>query len=210
MQDMYYPVMDNKRKELWDRLENEPERAYMAFQSFLSLPSGERTIVEAYRSHVGNPEAVKPSDTWVRWSREYAWAERVAARDDHMASKRREAFERGLEEEAERQGTLAERTRGRKNELMTVAYEKAMEALEDESWVNANLRAQDVIGIIKLHIEEVKAFEVMQEPKEETWTEEDDADFRERILPLLEAERAQEEASEEGEEDSEDSQDGES
>jgi hypothetical protein len=28
-------------------LENEPERAYRAFECFLSLPSGERTLLEA-------------------------------------------------------------------------------------------------------------------------------------------------------------------
>src|SRR4028118_1490317 len=54
-----------KKRELWDRLDNEPERAHRAFQTFLSLPSEDRTLVEAYRGHVGNPQAVKPSDTWV-------------------------------------------------------------------------------------------------------------------------------------------------
>ena len=65
----------------------------------MALPSGERTVVEAYRSHVGNPEAVKPSDSWAKWSRGFAWRERAAAFDDHLASVRRGADERGLEEE---------------------------------------------------------------------------------------------------------------
>ena len=60
--------MDTEKKELWDRLENEPERAYRAFETYLALPSGERTILEAYRSYVGNPRATKPSDTWSGWS----------------------------------------------------------------------------------------------------------------------------------------------
>jgi hypothetical protein len=54
---------------------------------------------------------VKPSDTWSKWSSEFAWRERAAAYDDHLASVRREAFERGIEEEAERQGALAEHNR---------------------------------------------------------------------------------------------------
>ncbi len=83
-----------KSNELWNRLENEPERAYRAFQAFLSLPNTDRTVVEAYRSHVGNP-AAKTSDTWVRWSNDFAWRERAAAYDDHLASVRREAYERG-------------------------------------------------------------------------------------------------------------------
>jgi hypothetical protein len=44
-------------KELSDPLENEPERAYRAFESFLALPVNERTLLEAYRGHVGNPNA---------------------------------------------------------------------------------------------------------------------------------------------------------
>jgi hypothetical protein len=31
-----------KKKELWDRLENEPERAYRAFESYRNLPTAER------------------------------------------------------------------------------------------------------------------------------------------------------------------------
>jgi hypothetical protein len=67
-----------KKKELWDRLDNEPERAYRAFEFYRNLPSGERTLIEAYRQHVGNRDAAKPSDTWSRWSSEFAWSLRMA------------------------------------------------------------------------------------------------------------------------------------
>ena len=60
----YDSGMDTQKRELWDRLENEPERAYSAFGSFLNLPSSQRTLLAAYRRHVGNPGAAKPSDTW--------------------------------------------------------------------------------------------------------------------------------------------------
>lgn len=195
--------MDTERsKELWDRLENEPERAYRAFEVFLSLPSGDRTLLEAYRRHVGNPHAVKPSDTWNRWSSEFAWRERAVAYDDHLASMRRKAFERVLEEEAERQAREVEKTRYRMNELMTVAYDRAMEALEDESWVSSNLRASDVMQIIRLHMDAVKAFEVTEKPREEdTWTEEDDAEL-EQIIKEIEAEGAMEEPEENSGDDS--------
>jgi hypothetical protein len=119
--------MDIQKKELWDRLENEPERAYRAFESFLSLPSGERTLLEAYRQHVGNAGAAKPSDTWSGWSNSFAWRERAAAYDDHLAGLRREAYERAVEEEAERQAREVEKVRGRYNELMTMAYVQAAE-----------------------------------------------------------------------------------
>src|SRR5215204_4405362 len=127
----YASDMDTEKRELWDRLENEPERAYRAFESFLSLPSGERTLLGAYRRHVGNPEAAKPSDTWSGWSSSFAWRERAAAYDDHLASVRREAYERAVEEEAERQAREVEKVRGRYNELLTLGYERAMEWLEN-------------------------------------------------------------------------------
>lgn len=96
-----------------------------------------------------------------------------------MASKRREACERGMEEEAERQGALAERNRNRMNELMTLGYERAMECL-DESWVSSNLRASDVLQIIRLHMDAVKAFGVEEPRVDDDWTEED-AEFDEII-----------------------------
>jgi hypothetical protein len=198
--------MDIEKKELWNRLEYEPERAYRAFECFLSLPSDHRTIVEAYRVHVGNPQAVKPSDTWAKWSRDYAWRERAAAYDAYLESLRREAHEQVIKEEAERQAREVEKTRGRFNELMTLGYMLTMEALEDEDWVRDNLRASDVIKIIGLHMDAVKAFEVDRESKDEgDWNEEDLAEFDDFTIDIDELEEIQEENPEEGsgEEDSE-------
>jgi hypothetical protein len=166
--------MDTQKRELWDRLENEPERAYRAFEVFLSLPGGERTLLGAYRRHVGNPDATKPSDTWSGWSSSFAWRERAAAYDDHLASVRREAHEQAISEEAARQALEVEKIRGRMNELLAVAHHRAMEALEDEDWVRDNLRASDVLRIIGLHLDYVKAFHVDRESTDEDdWSEED-------------------------------------
>jgi len=199
--------MDTEKRELWDRLENEPERAYRSFESFLSLPSGERTLLEAYRRHVSNPDAAKPSDTWSGWSSSFAWRERAAAYDDHLAGVRRDAYERAVEEEAAQQAREVEKTRGRMNELLTVAYDRAMECLEDEDWVSRNLRASDVIQIMRLHMDYVKTFEVDRESgAEDEWTEEDDAEFDQIIKEvdaLSDPERPEE--WEEGEDRSEDS-----
>jgi hypothetical protein len=57
----YASVMDTKESELWHRLTTEPERAFRAFECFLSLPSDQRTLLAAYKLHVDNPNAVKPS-----------------------------------------------------------------------------------------------------------------------------------------------------
>ena len=136
----------------------ESERAYRAFECFLRLPSGERTLLAAYKLHVDNPNAGKPSDTWTRWSNNFAWRERATAYDDHMANKRREAYERGVEEEAERQGALAERTRGRMFELLTLSYDAAMSWFEDSEWAKDNLRSGDVLKIIALHLDVAEKF----------------------------------------------------
>src|SRR5215210_1557944 len=113
--------MDTEKRELWNRLENEPDRAYRAFECFLSLPSGERTLQEAYRRHVGNPDARKVSDTWSGWSNAFAWRERAAAYDDHLVRLRREAYEKAIEEEAGRQAREVEKARGRTNELLALS-----------------------------------------------------------------------------------------
>jgi hypothetical protein len=168
--------MDTQKRELWDRLDNEPERAYRAFESFLSLPSGERTLLEAYRQHVGNPDAVKPSDTWSRWCNDFAWRELAAAYDDHLASLRREAHERVIEEEAARQAREIEKARYRCNELLTIGYEQAMEWLEEMD--ASQMRMSDAIQVARLHIDYLKAFPVQPEPShDDDWPEEDDAEL---------------------------------
>ncbi len=183
--------MDTQERELWDRLENEPERAYRAFESFLALSSNERTLLGAYRQHVGNPDAVKPSDTWSGWSSSFAWRERAAAYDDHLASLRRDAYERTMEEEAGRQAREVEKVRGRMNELMTLGYVRAMDWLENAQ--PSDLRFQDISNIIRLHMDYLKAFAVQPEPShDDDWTEEDDVELAE-VWKRIEAKRDAEE-----------------
>ena len=198
--------MNIQKKELWDRLENEPERAYRAFECFLSLPSGERTLLEAYRRHVGNPDAVKPSDTWSGWSSRFAWRERAAAYDDHLARLRREAYEQAISEEAARQAREVEKARGRSNELLTLGYVRAMEWFEE---VDASqMRMSDVIQVARLHMDYLKAFPVQPEPRyEDDWTDEDEARMAD-LIKEIDAQAEDDEHGEgedgEGEDDSED------
>jgi hypothetical protein len=207
-QSMYDPGMDTeKKKELWDRLENEPERAFRAFESYRNLPSGERTLITAYRRHVGNPHAAKPSDTWSRWFRQYAWRERAAAYDAHINRLREKSMEKVIQQEAEEQARQAERMRGRFNELMTIAYGEAMEYLENGDFAQ-QMRPQDVVNILKVHLEVVERKGGFDPPQQDTeWTEDELAEF-DRIVEEIDAEEAQEEPEEgsgEGEEGSGDS-----
>jgi hypothetical protein len=166
----------------------------LSTRSSATCPSlAERTILGAYKQHVGNPDAVKPSDTWSRWSSDFAWRERAAAYDDHLSSLRRDAYERATEEEAEKQAREVEKTRYRYNELMTVAYHRAMECLEDEDWVSRNLRSQDVIRIIGLHLDALKTFGVEEPRAEDDWTEEDEADIDRIIREVEEGDYPEEE-----------------
>ena len=93
-----------------------------------------------------------------------------------------------IKEEAARQAREVERTRYRYNELMTVGYMQAMEWLENVQ--PSDLRGQDVLNIIRLHMDAVKAFEVDREPKcEADWSEEDLA-AGEQIMKEIEARRS--------------------
>jgi hypothetical protein len=131
---------------------------------------------------------VKPSDTWSGWCSAFAWHERAAAFDDHLASLRREAHEQVIKEEAAQQAREIEKTRYRYNELMTLGYMQAAEWLENAQ--RSDLRGQDVLKIIGLHLDAVKAFEVNREPTcEDDWSEEDLA-AGEQIMKEIEARRS--------------------
>src|SRR5215211_3161829 len=193
--------MDIQNKEVWDRLENEPERAYRAFEAYRHLPSAERTLIEAYRGHVGNPDAAKPSDTWSRWSSEFAWRERAAAYDAHIDRLREKSMEKIIQQQAEEQARQLERMRGRFNELMTVTYSEAIEYLESGDFVQ-QMRPQDVINIMKLHFEVVEKQGSFIPPQQDTeWTEDELAEI-DHILEEIDAEEVKERPEEGSSEDS--------
>lgn len=189
-QSMYDPGMDTERRELWDQLENEPKRAFQAFQTFLRLPSGSRTVVEAYRRHVDNPQATRVSDTWAKWSRDFAWSARAEARDHHLEQIREQAMEEAIKEEAQKMAREAEKTRFRFSELMTYGYESAAEWLENAQ--PSDFRPSDIIQIIRLHMDAVKAFDATETSREEvTWTDEEQAELT-QIIKEIDAEEADE------------------
>jgi hypothetical protein len=198
-----------KKKELWDRLENEPERAYWAFESYRNLPSSERTLIAAYRQHVGNPDAAKPSDTWSRWFNQFGWRERARAHDAHLDRLREKSMEKAIQQEAEEQARQAERMRGRYNELLTRNYEEAIEYMESGDF-RSQMRPRDVIDIIKLHFEAVERQGGFDPPEQDTDLTEEELAELDRILDDIEGEDAQEkpekgseDGGEEGPEDSE-------
>ena|SRR3712207_2169130 len=104
-------------------------------------------------------------------------------------------MEDAIQQEAEEQARQLERMRGRFNELMSIAYERAIEYLENEDFVQ-QMRPQDVIHIIRLHVEAIEKQGGFNPPEQEVeWTEDELAEV-DRILEEIEAEEPQEEPEE--------------
>ncbi len=204
-----------KKKELWHKLDTESERAFLAFETYRNLPGRDRSVLRAYRRYVDNPLAVKPSDTWSRWSSQYAWRERARAHDAHLDRIRQRSIEKAIEEEAERYAREVEKTRYHCNELMAISYTRAIEWLEDSEWAKSNLRSGDVVKIIALHLEATEKLAVAPETvgAEGDWEEDEVEDPEiDRLVEEVDA-AAEADVPEEGlkvgEEDSEESEDAE-
>ena len=184
--------MDTKRSpELWDRLSNESGRAYEAFKVFMYMSPAERSVVGAWREWTENPEAVRPSPFFEEWGREHAWSERARAHDAHIERLRRGGMEKAIEEEAKLHARQAEQMRYRFNELVTRAYDRAIEWLDDSEWTNGNFRSGDIIKLIQIHLdaterlrEDARGAEV-----EDDWSEAEEDEEGDRILAELAAER---------------------
>jgi hypothetical protein len=83
---------------------------------------------------------------------------------------------------------------------MMLGYEQAMEWLEEVG--SSGMRVSDVINIIRVHMDHVKAIGMDQESRDEDeWTEGDD-EFVDTILKEMEAKAATDE-SDKGEDNSE-------
>jgi len=163
----------DSEKKIWDRLDGEPSRAFKAFQTFVSLPSSERTMVTAYRQFVGNAHASKVSDAWNEWARCYTWKERAQAFDAHIDQIRRNAMEKAVEEVAAEQARQAERARNHVNKLMDVGYLRTVEFLEELD--PSSMRFSDVAQVIRLHLDAVVKLDSRDKSRQvDDWIEDDD------------------------------------
>ena len=166
--------------ELWEQLDHESSRAYEAFKIYLRMAPSERSVIRAWRAFSGNAEAKNPPGYFQRWVADFAWKERGRAHDAHLERIRRRGMEGAVEEEAKRQAEHAEKTRYHLQEMLVIGYERAMQKLEEVT--PDEMRIQDVLGVIRLHIDVSKEFGHAEDPgAERGWDEEDDA-HREAIL----------------------------
>ena len=108
---------------------------------------------------VGNPHAAKPSDTWSRWSGEFAWRERAHAYDRHLERLRAKAVEEAVEEEAKRRARLVKKARYETLEELSALHDGVMEYLQNLDWSDPGVRFQDVIQIVKLKLDAAMRFE---------------------------------------------------
>ena len=180
---------EGERKELWHQLDNESDRAYAAFRTFMLLPPAERSVVGAWREWTENPEAARPSPFFEGWAREYAWSDRARAHDHHIELIRERGMEKAIEEEAEFQARQTEQVRFRYQEMLSGLYERAMQWIEDSEWTRGDLRASDVVKIVALHAEAMdKLVDTGVQGAEADWDEEEDDAIGRQIVAEVDAE----------------------
>ena len=207
---------EESREQLWHRLSNESARAYEAFKVYMYLPPAERSVVKAWREWSGNPDAKREPPFFLGWSKSYAWSDRARAHDHHLEVIRESGMEQAIKEEAARQARAVEQTRFRFHELMTIAYQRAIESLESDDFVE-QLRPSDVVQIMKLYLETTHKLggsetDTPGGSAAVDWTESEQQEL-DRLLGEIESETTQEEPSpgsgdgDEGSEDAKDEQD---
>jgi hypothetical protein len=143
---------EESREQLWHRLSSESARAYEAYKVYMYLSPAERTVVGSWRLWSHNTDTKREPPFFRSWYHSYAWSERARPHDHHIELLREEGQEEAIKEEAARQAQKVEKTRARLNELRAMAYERAIECLESDDFVE-QLRPSDVRQILNIHLE---------------------------------------------------------
>jgi hypothetical protein len=143
---------EESREQLWHRLSSESARAYEAYKVYMYLSPAERTVVGSWRLWSHNTDTKREPPFFRSWYHSHAWSERARPHDHHIELLREEGQEEAIKEEAARQAQKVEKTRARLNELRAMAYERAIECLESDDFVE-QLRPSDVRQILNIHLE---------------------------------------------------------
>lgn len=102
----------------------------------------------------------------------------------------RGVIEKVIQQEAEEQARQLEGMRGRFDELMTIACSEAIEYLESGDFLS-RIPPQDVISILKVHLEVVERQGGFNPPHQDTeWTEDELAEI-DHFLEEIDAEEGQ-------------------
>ncbi len=106
-------------REAWERLEGEPSKAFAAFQVYLSMSRGERSIAAAYRQISGKPEAKGFPGYFGAWSGTWGWVERTSAYDDAQLALELKALEQQRIQARVDQARAGRKMREKGEELLT-------------------------------------------------------------------------------------------
>src|SRR3990172_1659480 len=80
----------------WDRRPEETEKQWAAFRAFRDLPSGERTLDNAYRRWSGKVPPAPAPTKFRGWAKMHDWDARVRAYDARLSAVTQEAIEAQL------------------------------------------------------------------------------------------------------------------
>ncbi len=179
----------HRPKEPWDRRRDEPAKAYSAFEIYLNLPPGQRTLKAAYRLHTGNEDAASPADSFKAWARRHDWEERALAYDGAKASARFEGELAGIRDHWAEIAAQRERAHTQLLDLTDLACEKAKEIYAKEL-TKDNYSMAHAVQMSKFTLEVYKMLteleKVYRGAEQDRWTEEDEravADALEELEP---------------------------
>jgi hypothetical protein len=100
--------------EYWDRLPEEPGKAWFAFQTYLYL-GPTRSLSKVVRELVAKRSYTKQLE---RWSRQYSWVDRAEAWDRHIDETRQKEYIGAIKEMAQRQAQLGRELQDKAREAL--------------------------------------------------------------------------------------------
>lgn len=117
-------------KQAWFRREDEPMKAYLAFQWYIFLPPESRSVDAAYNASQQHQEGTKKAPgSWKNYSLKYDWVERANLYDDHLNARQFFLQEDASREYAEARARRAEFLERKENEVAEKLFKLAEEML---------------------------------------------------------------------------------
>lgn len=136
----------------WDQQENEPDRAYAAFNIFKNI-GPTRSIDKAWRIFADEVDRDKPIPTYFRgYSTKHKWADRCRAWDSHILKLEDEAFEK----EAHQIRKTEKKNRLEMLKVLRALSAKAANAVIDEqkAIISKTSDIKNVASIIEMYLQQ--------------------------------------------------------
>lgn len=155
----------------WERLvgSGESARQYKAFECYLGIDPRNRSLPNAWKEFAKVDEKATgdiPSGAFRNWAAEYCWKERAAAYDDHIASVRRKAHEKGIQKEAEKSGIDVERQRTQLADNFENITNTINKYLGGETDFHGDVTLAGISSMLRIQLEIAKYLRETSEPSE--------------------------------------------